>query len=84
MLAVIDLPVYAHIFVPAEFNLTTCELRTLPAWVTVPSDIGGNPIDIPTLPPIPGLPNNRIPGVRELLALLVPALNRDALAALGI
>ena len=68
----IDLPVYAHILVPAEFNMTTCELTELPAHVFVPVDIGGQPINPPVVPTIPGL--ETLPGLREVLAALIPAI----------
>lgn len=69
----IDFPVEAHILVPAEFNMTTCLLTKLPAFVQVPSAIGGNPVNLPGVPAIPGL--SELPGLREVLKALAPALN---------
>lgn len=69
LLGVLDLPVSAHVPVPAQFNLTSCLLSELRADVYVPSKIGGNPVDTPELPAIPGL--DKLPGVRELLKVLL-------------
>ena len=68
----VDLPLYAHAFVPIEFNLTNCLITKLPAFVTVPSNIAGNPVNPPIVPTIPGLVT--IPGIREVLKLLIPVI----------
>lgn len=72
VLHVVDSPVYAHITVPIEFNLDTCEITRLPAFVIVPTDIGGNPINPPVVPTIPGL--KTLPGFREILKKLIPVI----------
>lgn len=67
-LGFVDLPVSAHVPVPAQFNLSSCLLSELRANVFVPSKIGGDPVDTPTVPAIPGL--DKLPGLREVLKLL--------------
>lgn len=67
-LGFLDLPLSAHVPVPAQFNLTSCLLSELRANVFVPSKIGGNPVNTPTIPDVPGL--DKLPGIREILKAL--------------
>lgn len=59
---------YAHILVPIEFDYDTCLISKLPAYVYVPTNIAGQPVNPPIVPKIPGL--GTIPGFREILKKL--------------
>lgn len=68
VLGFVDLPVHAHVLVPAQFNLSTCLLSELVANIYVPSSVAGIPVDPPTLPVIPGL--TTLPGLSNVLKKL--------------
>ncbi|CZT21656.1 uncharacterized protein RCC_07521 [Ramularia collo-cygni] len=78
VLGAIDFPISAQVPVPAQFNLTSCMLKELRANVRVPSKIGGNPLDTPTLEFIPGL--DKLPGAREVLKALLASDDEDLVA----
>ncbi|KAK4501618.1 hypothetical protein PRZ48_007427 [Zasmidium cellare] len=63
----VQLPVYAHILVYIEYT-NDCLISKLPAHVYVPTMIGGEPINPPIIPTIPGL--ETLPGFREILKQL--------------
>ena len=69
---VVQVPVRTRIVVPAEFDEETCLITLLPTYITIPTDIAGNPIDPPIVPAIPGL--DKLPGFQPILRQLIPAI----------
>lgn len=65
-------PVYTRIVVPAEYDEDTCLITKLPTYITIPSDIAGNPIHPPKVPAIPGLA--QLPGIQPILKGLTSLL----------
>ena len=53
---------------PIEFDYDTCLISKLPAYVFVPTNIAGQPVDPPIVPAVPGI--STIPGFREILKQL--------------
>ncbi|KAF7192348.1 hypothetical protein HII31_06380 [Pseudocercospora fuligena] len=69
---VVQVPVRTRIVVPAEFDQETCLITLLPTYITIPTDIAGEPINPPIIPTIPGLA--KLPGFRPILQALIPAI----------
>jgi hypothetical protein len=64
----IPLPVYAHIIVPIEFDYDICLISKLQAYVFVPVNIAGQPVNPSITPAVPGLAT--VPGFRGILQML--------------
>lgn len=69
---VVQVPVRRCIVVPAEFDEETCLITMLPTYITIPTDIAGNPTDPPIVPKLLGI--DKLPGFQSILRQLIPAI----------